>query len=950
MRSDINVRVLTLNHNEHQDSVLYRIEKNWILQFRLGPSLFGRKVILFCNYPVDPAANLDFVRNCYYQLQWCSDEGCENSDDTASYAQIFAELSGSFHYYFTYDDSSEPQGSGFFIVDPVIKYGRNEELPADCIQCQTVLAKCLGAFSTWENKLRVAKESGYNMLHFTPIQELGASNSSYSLKEQLKLNPIFDDGQPITFDEVEKFLSKIRTEWKVASICDIVLNHTANESKWLVDHPEVTYNCTNCPYMRPAYLLDAALALFSVNISKGYYETKGIPREVCTEDHLNAIRYILHSEILSSLKLHEMYTCDVSKYVAEFLNLARNRNPKSPGKPGKLKEEKELILMQDPKFRRLASKVDMDLALALYNTFRQDCFDEESRLKRCSEDFKNKLEELNQIVTNKLQNHLDAAVDNLMAGIRYFRVQQDGPRIKEVSLKNPIVFRYFTDYGNPKIIKEYEDIMYGEKSRYLMAHNGWVMNSDPLKNFAESDSNVYIRRELIAWGDSVKLRYGEKPEDCPFLWNYMREYVERTAVLFDGIRLDNCHSTPIPVAEYLLDCARKVKPDLYVVAELFTNSDQKDNIFVNRLGISSLIREAMSAWDSHEEGRLVYRYGGHPVGAFYQPSIRPLVPSIAHAIFFDVTHDNPSPIQKRSVFDTLLKKKEDPKSTQSFIREEITELLEEAKSEKEEYTESQHNELVNSLKKIVQLTATNKTAETENGIDPAEKLEDEIELGDSKTQVDDVNDLNGETNEEEIINGSSDEDLAVEEVAVSKSTSASYELVPHHIHVVDEKRQYTEWTDDQSLLAKNPRYVSRNSGIITAKRAIHDLHFQLGMNGYDQVYVDQMDADIVAVTRHNPETDESVVLVAFTAFSHPDINAAHYQRSIRPLEVEGHLDEIILEAAMSHTLTKDGDSKYTNVENFDKDSDYINGLIEYEIDMKQHELKGILTRLYWKLP
>lgn len=44
----------------------------------------------------------------------------------------------------------------------------------------------------------------------------------------------------------------------------------------------------------------------------------------------------------------------------------------------------------------------------------------------------------------------------------------------------------------------------------------------------------------------------------------MRKYVETTARIFDGVRLDNCHSTSLHVAKYMFDCARRINSELYI--------------------------------------------------------------------------------------------------------------------------------------------------------------------------------------------------------------------------------------------------------------------------------------------------------------------------------------------------------------------------------------------------
>ena len=88
----------------------------------------------------------------------------------------------------------------------------------------------------------------------------------------------------------------------------------------------------------------------------------------------------------------------------------------------------------------------------------------------------------------------------------------------------------------------------------------------------------------------------------------MSEYTKKSATIFSGFRIDNCHSTPKHVAAYFLDLAREIRPDLYVVAELFTGSEDADLAFMSQLGLNSLIREAIQAWSPKELSRLCYNY------------------------------------------------------------------------------------------------------------------------------------------------------------------------------------------------------------------------------------------------------------------------------------------------------------------------------------------------------
>ncbi|CAI4885709.1 AFH_G0023290.mRNA.1.CDS.1 [Saccharomyces cerevisiae] len=41
----------------------------------------------------------------------------------------------------------------------------------------------------------------------------------------------------------------------------------------------------------------------------------------------------------------------------------------------------------------------------------------------------------------------------------------------------------------------------------------------------------------------------------------MSKYIEMNAKIFDGFRIDNCHSTPIHVGEYFPRFGKKIQPE-----------------------------------------------------------------------------------------------------------------------------------------------------------------------------------------------------------------------------------------------------------------------------------------------------------------------------------------------------------------------------------------------------
>ncbi|KAK9448060.1 glucanotransferase domain of glycogen debranching enzyme-domain-containing protein [Limtongia smithiae] len=612
----------------------------YLLRFQISSiSLVSRDGTLWCNVP--PSDDIEFDRETFYPHKICPGFHASCSTD------IKITKPGAYAFYLTYlplnaflaplSTTKSISARYHFTVAPRFTLD-DSPLPLDALTIQSVVSKWMGPFSTWDDKLGMIRAKGYNMVHFTPLQYRGDSNSPYSIYDQHEFDPeIFTNG----LTDIEALVSSMRDKHHLLSMTDVVWNHTASNSAWLREHPEAGYSVKTAPHLHAAYELDEALVAFSRSL-----RSLGLPTILRNMDDLLKIMDGIKIHVLGALRLWEFYVVDVVSTTEKIVEAFKKPETRATPVPENLSFDDLCTYVKDRaarRFNRLGVRFRKTLDPIVFAGILKALLPDGVDVARVRAEAAKIMDEINLPLYREYDNDAGEILEQLFNRIKYIRLDEHGPRAGEINAKSPLADAYFT-----RVQVDGETIG--------LANNGWIWNGNPLIDFASSHSKAYLRREVIAWGDCVKLRYGRSPEDSPYLWEHMRKYTEICAKHFHAFRIDNCHSTPLNVGEYLLDCARKVNPDLYVVAELFTGSEDMDKLFVERLGINSLIREAMQAWSESELSRLVHRHGGQPVGSLTAVNLTPDKPvssSHVHALFMDCTHDNETPTQKRTVEDTL---------------------------------------------------------------------------------------------------------------------------------------------------------------------------------------------------------------------------------------------------------------------------------------------------------
>ena len=646
------------------------------IRFELqSTSAIGREGSLWVNIP---RKGENFERTIFHEYK------LDPTFNETLKIDVPVHCAGAFEFYCTYtplpafttgkSELAAPVKTEIFYIDvcPSLALD-NAHLPLDAISIITVLSKSMGKYpEDWHRHLHGISERGYNMVHFTPLMMRGDSNSPYSIYDQHAFDKaVFPRGEA----DIADLVSNMEKNYGLLSLTDVVWNHTANNSKWLEEHPEAGYNMITAPHLQSACELDTAFLQYSSRL-----QSLGLPTTLHSTDDLLRIMDGAKTHVIGAIKLWEFYICDADKDASAAVAAWRDGRASFDGQiPDDVQNHKAEWVRNNccpgtdrmgERFRRhVVPEQGAALLQKLFGKYHPKTMGSNDE-KKAYEIMHSVLNDVNLVWYKEYDEDVAAIMEQVYNRVKFLRLDDNGPKIGDITSQNPLIETYFTRLPHNETTSKHDP---GSLS---LANNGWVWAADVMRDNAGPRSKVYLRRELICWGDCVKLRFGSKPEDSPFLWKFMTEYTQLMAKHFQGFRVDNCHSTPLHVASYMLDAARIVRPNLVVAAELFSGDEKMDFLYCQKLGISFLIREAMQTWSTGEMSKLVHMNCGRPIGSFEvddisgvdkpplgdgtngtapqgREIIHKIIPSKIHALLMDCTHDNETPVQRRDGRDTL---------------------------------------------------------------------------------------------------------------------------------------------------------------------------------------------------------------------------------------------------------------------------------------------------------
>ena len=404
----------------------------------------GGKCICSTNLPASPT---EFDGKLYEKYEFVNQSESFGSDYIC---EIIIHQSGHFDYLIEFTDaetgllSSAPQ-KGFIIVDPLLmlescagetmfegdtvlsnisktlpltpfRLNGHRVITLDSICLLTLVPKWMGDVHEWKKLLQKASETGYNMIHFVPMQERGASNSPYSIKNQLQFSTDLMGDANISSDQradtdiVRHFLENSRKDLGILFISDVVWNHTSFDSEWLIKNPECGYNLVNSPHLRIAYELDEAIQRFSC-------QHEGMDMKTVAD--VGIVIGSFNEFMKADLRLWEFYILDVEKELLHLHEQAADASTATDVDEAALRDLVNVCVITSSNGIRFSKTIDRDVFCQKLDII---------GYVKSKKAYRSLLSAMNLLFYQEYDRDISVILKNMKGRVIYERIEKPGPK------------------------------------------------------------------------------------------------------------------------------------------------------------------------------------------------------------------------------------------------------------------------------------------------------------------------------------------------------------------------------------------------------------------------------------------------------------------------------------------------------------------------------------------